>query len=125
MNAWPMVRQVVSGLVKHIPEAEMLGRHVVCVCNMKAANMRGVRSAAMVLAASLPGDAKVRRRAFGLADRRTDRPCGEVEGSQRQGAGVVPDPLRPCGASLRAARGQRWLICLAATQAPPSPPTSA
>ena len=42
-------RQVVSGLVDHVPEAEMLGRRVVVVANMKPSKMRGVESRAMVL----------------------------------------------------------------------------
>jgi methionyl-tRNA synthetase len=46
-------RQVVSGLVKHIPDAAQLaGRRVLVVANMKPANMRGVQSQAMVLAAT-------------------------------------------------------------------------
>ncbi len=45
-------RQVVSGLVKYIPEAEMQMRRCVLVCNLKPANMRGVKSRAMVLAAT-------------------------------------------------------------------------
>jgi methionyl-tRNA synthetase len=45
-------RTVVSGLVKHIPEEQMQSRHVILVCNLKPANMRGVRSEAMVLAAT-------------------------------------------------------------------------
>ncbi|KAG1675465.1 hypothetical protein FOA52_001764 [Chlamydomonas sp. UWO 241] len=45
-------RQVVSGLVKYIPEAEMQGRRVVVLCNLKPANMRGVQSQAMVMAAT-------------------------------------------------------------------------
>ena len=52
--------QVVSGLVKYIPEASMLeGRHVLVLCNLKPANMRGVQSQAMVLAASSPDGEKV------------------------------------------------------------------
>ena len=43
------VRQVVSGLVDHIAERDMLGARVVVVANMKPAKMRGVESAAMVL----------------------------------------------------------------------------
>ena len=42
-------RQVVSGLVKHIPLDQMVGARVVCVCNMKPAKMRGIESQAMVL----------------------------------------------------------------------------
>ena len=46
-------RQVVSGLVKFMPRVEDLqGRRVVVVANMKPANMRGVKSHAMVLCAS-------------------------------------------------------------------------
>lgn len=47
-------RTVVSGLVNFIPESEMQNRRVVLVCNLKPANMRGVRSEAMVLAATAP-----------------------------------------------------------------------
>ena len=52
-------RTVVSGLVKYIPEAEMQGRRVVLVCNLKPANMRGIQSQAMVLAATAPDGSKV------------------------------------------------------------------
>ena len=58
-------RTVVSGLVKYIPEAEMQGRRVVLVCNLKPANMRGIQSQAMVLAATAPDGSKVRRLPLG------------------------------------------------------------
>ncbi|KAF9580413.1 G4 quadruplex nucleic acid binding protein [Lunasporangiospora selenospora] len=45
-------RTVVSGLVKHIPIEEMQDRWLICVCNLKPASMRGVKSFAMVLAAT-------------------------------------------------------------------------
>eukprot|EP01116_Phalansterium_solitarium_P008596 TRINITY_DN22533_c0_g1_i1.p1 TRINITY_DN22533_c0_g1~~TRINITY_DN22533_c0_g1_i1.p1 ORF type:complete len:391 (-),score=168.69 TRINITY_DN22533_c0_g1_i1:97-1269(-) len=45
-------RQVVSGLVNFVPIEEMQNRMVVVLCNLKPANMRGVKSEAMVLAAS-------------------------------------------------------------------------
>ncbi|GAB4819697.1 hypothetical protein N2152v2_006743 [Parachlorella kessleri] len=48
----PEPRTVVSGLVKFIPEEAMQQRRVVLVCNLKPANMRGVKSQAMVLAAT-------------------------------------------------------------------------
>ena len=51
--------QVVSGLVKYIPEHEMQQRLCVLVCNLKPANMRGVKSHAMVLAATSPDGLKV------------------------------------------------------------------
>ena len=52
-------RQVVSGLVKFIPEAQMQMRQCVLVCNLKPVNMRGVKSHAMVLCATSPDGLKV------------------------------------------------------------------
>lgn len=46
------VRTVVSGLVKFVPIEEMLNRILLVCCNLKPAKMRGILSAAMVLAAS-------------------------------------------------------------------------
>lgn len=46
------VKTVVSGLVGKVPLEEWVGRHIVCVGNMKPSAMRGVTSQAMVLAAS-------------------------------------------------------------------------
>lgn len=48
----PAKRTVVSGLVKYIPLEEMQNRKVLVVCNLKPASMRGIKSQAMVLAAS-------------------------------------------------------------------------
>ncbi|KAH8114522.1 hypothetical protein DFH11DRAFT_1767401 [Phellopilus nigrolimitatus] len=45
-------RTVVSGLVHYIPIEEMRDKYLVAVCNLKPANMRGVKSFAMVLCAS-------------------------------------------------------------------------
>ncbi|OSD07251.1 nucleic acid-binding protein [Trametes coccinea BRFM310] len=45
-------RTVVSGLVNYIPIEEMRDRILVGVCNLKPANMRGIKSFAMVLAAT-------------------------------------------------------------------------
>lgn len=47
-------RMVVSGLVKHVPEADMQQRLAIFVCNLKPANMRSQRSEAMVLCANSP-----------------------------------------------------------------------
>jgi methionyl-tRNA synthetase len=44
-------RTVVSGLVPHYAEAELLGHNVVLVANLKPAMLRGVESAGMLLAA--------------------------------------------------------------------------
>ncbi|KAF9077667.1 hypothetical protein BDP27DRAFT_1311444 [Rhodocollybia butyracea] len=45
-------RTVVSGLVHYIPIEQMRDKYLVAVCNLKPANMRGVKSFAMVLCAS-------------------------------------------------------------------------
>ncbi|KIZ05283.1 hypothetical protein MNEG_2672 [Monoraphidium neglectum] len=45
-------RQVISGLVKFVPEEKMQGRRVVVVLNLKPAKMRDVMSYGMVLCAS-------------------------------------------------------------------------
>ncbi|KAF9013419.1 hypothetical protein BDQ17DRAFT_1232028 [Cyathus striatus] len=42
-------RTVVSGLVNYIPIEQMRDKYLVAVCNLKPANMRGVKSFAMVL----------------------------------------------------------------------------
>jgi len=47
-------RQVISGLVKHVPLEEMQNRMVVILCNLKPAKMRGILSEAMVMCASTP-----------------------------------------------------------------------
>ncbi|KZS90444.1 nucleic acid-binding protein [Sistotremastrum niveocremeum HHB9708] len=45
-------RTVVSGLVNYIPIEEMRDKWLIAVCNLKPANMRGIKSFAMVLCAS-------------------------------------------------------------------------
>lgn len=45
-------RTIVSGLVAFVPLEEMNDRDVVVICNLKARNMRGVKSHGMVLCAS-------------------------------------------------------------------------
>lgn len=47
-----VVRTVCSGLNGLVPIEEMQGRKIVAVCNLKPVTMRGIKSAAMVLAAS-------------------------------------------------------------------------
>jgi methionine--tRNA ligase beta chain len=44
-------RQVCSGLVNYIPHKDFEGSDVLCIVNLKPANMRGVKSYGMVLAA--------------------------------------------------------------------------
>ncbi|KAL6527950.1 hypothetical protein OROHE_014900 [Orobanche hederae] len=55
----PQPRTVVSGLVKYIPLENMQNRKVCVLCNLKPAAMRGIKSQAMVLAASNNDHTKV------------------------------------------------------------------
>merc|ERR1712131_339843 len=52
-------RQVISGLVRHIPLDEMQNRMVVLLCNLKPAKMRGIVSEAMVMCASTPDKVEI------------------------------------------------------------------
>ncbi|KAK9788459.1 hypothetical protein WJX73_003765 [Symbiochloris irregularis] len=45
-------RTIISGLVKYVPQAQMQGRSVVVICNLKPRKMRGIASNGMVLCAS-------------------------------------------------------------------------
>lgn len=63
-----IVRTVCSGLNGLVPLEEMQGRKVITVCNLKPVKMRGVKSCAMVLAASPR-----------LADGEEDHHAGPVE----------------------------------------------
>jgi methionyl-tRNA synthetase len=46
-------RVIVSGLVPHYREEELLGKHIILVDNLKAAKLRGTESRGMLLAASM------------------------------------------------------------------------
>jgi len=52
-------RVIVSGLVPHYKEEELLGKHIVLVSNLKPAKLRGVVSNGMLLAASNEGVVEV------------------------------------------------------------------
>lgn len=52
-------RQIVSGLVPHYTEEELLGRNIVLVSNLKPAKLRGVVSNGMLLAADADGVVEV------------------------------------------------------------------
>jgi len=52
-------RQVISGLVRHIPLEQMQDRMVVLLCNLKPAKMRGIVSEAMVMCASTPDKVEI------------------------------------------------------------------
>ncbi|KAL9240102.1 hypothetical protein vseg_014360 [Gypsophila vaccaria] len=65
-------RTVVSGLVNYIPLEKMQNRKVCVLCNLKPASMRGIKSQAMVLAASDSEHTKVE-----LVDPPEDAKVGE------------------------------------------------
>ena len=52
-------RELVSGIAKHYAPADLIGKNVVMVVNLKPAKIRGVVSHGMVLAASAGEDLKV------------------------------------------------------------------
>ncbi len=83
-------RQVVSGLVKYIPEADMANRGVVLVCNLKPAAMRGVQSQAMVLAATSPDGATVSRWCLSGAAIKVRTCCGRVVEVKSNGIAACP-----------------------------------
>ncbi len=52
-------RQLVAGLKKYYTPEELLGKHLVVVCNLKHAKLRGVESQGMLLAADNGEDVKI------------------------------------------------------------------
>jgi methionyl-tRNA synthetase len=79
-------RTVVSGLVKYVPLDQMQNRKVAVVCNLKPANMRGIKSHAMVLAATSSDGSKVE-----LLDPPADAQIGEKISCE--GFDGVPDEV--------------------------------
>lgn len=74
------VRTVCSGLNGLIPLAELQGRKIVAVCNLKPVTMRGIKSAAMVLAASprlAPGEEDAHKGPVELVNPPPDAVAGE------------------------------------------------
>ena len=75
-----VVRTVCSGLNGLVPIEEMQGRKIIAVCNLKPVTMRGVKSAAMVLAASprsKQGEADGHQGSVELVDPPADAEAGE------------------------------------------------
>ncbi|PBP23566.1 multisynthetase complex auxiliary component p43, partial [Diplocarpon rosae] len=90
-----VVRTVCSGLNGLVPLEEMQGRKVVVVCNLKPVKMRGVKSCAMVLAASprlKEGEEDNHAGPVELVTPPADAPAGErvyFEGWQGEPEGVL------------------------------------
>lgn len=75
-----VVRTVCSGLNGLVPLEEMQGRKVITVCNLKPVTMRGIKSCAMVLAASprlAPGEEDHHGGPVELVNPPADAPAGE------------------------------------------------
>jgi aminoacyl tRNA synthase complex-interacting multifunctional protein 1 len=75
-----IVRTVCSGLNGLVPLEDMQNRKIVCVCNLKPVTMRGIKSAAMVLAASprlAPGEVDDHKGPVELVNPPTDSKAGE------------------------------------------------
>ncbi|CBX93852.1 hypothetical protein LEMA_P035260.1 [Plenodomus lingam JN3] len=75
-----VVRTVCSGLNGLIPLAEMQNRKIVAVCNLKPVTMRGVKSCAMVLAASpklAPGEVDAHKGPVELVEPPPDSKAGD------------------------------------------------
>eukprot|EP00795_Rhopilema_esculentum_P017521 gene17521-9144_t len=89
-------RTVVSGLVEYVTEEELNGRLVVLICNMKPVNMRGIKSEAMLLAASkteMTGKRIVKPLEPPASSKPGDRV--EVEGYQHEMHGEPDESLNP------------------------------
>ena len=90
-----VVRTVCSGLNGLIPLEEMQNRRIIAVCNLKPVTMRGIKSAAMVLAASprlAPGDEDHHKGPVELVDPPADTKAGErvlFEGWEGEPEGVL------------------------------------
>jgi len=90
-----VVRTVCSGLNGLVPLEEMQGRKVVVVCNLKPVKMRGIKSSAMVLAASprlKEGEEGSHKEPVELVDPPADAKAGErvfFEGWKGEPEGVL------------------------------------
>ena len=90
-----VVRTVCSGLNGLIPLEEMQNRKIIAVCNLKPVTMRGIKSAAMVLAASpriAPGEEDNHKGPVELVDPPADAMAGErvlFEGWEGEPEGVL------------------------------------
>ena len=113
-------RQVVSGLVDHIPLEQFVGSRVVCVCNARASAMRGEESQAMLLAAtasdggkvevvSPPAHAKLGARVFvleGEGEGLSASPDAEIDLRKSVAWPAIRDELKVDGEGRATYRGQ-------------------
>ncbi|EEQ91053.1 hypothetical protein RJZ56_005135 [Blastomyces dermatitidis] len=88
------VRTVCSGLNGLIPLEEMQNRKIIAVCNLKPVTMRGIKSAAMVLAASPKSD-DAHAGPIELVSPPADAPAGERVFFEGWSAGEPEKVLNP------------------------------
>ncbi|PFX34106.1 Tyrosine--tRNA ligase, cytoplasmic [Stylophora pistillata] len=89
-------RTVVSGLAEYVPLEELQDRLVVMMCNLKPVNMRGIKSEAMLMAASVTGtDGK--RQVIPLNPPAECKPGDRVvvKGYEHETAGEPDEQLNP------------------------------
>ncbi|CAF0850373.1 unnamed protein product [Brachionus calyciflorus] len=79
------LRNVVSGLVKHVPIEQMQNRMVLVLCNLKPSKLRGVLSEGMVMCASTPEKVEI------LAP-----PAGAQPGDRITCEGYTGEPAAEC-----------------------------
>ena len=84
-------RQVVSGLVDHVPLEKFVGSRVVCVCNARASVMRGEESQAMLLAAT-GGEGEAEAKVEVVSPPAGAKPGARVFVSQGEGEGLAATP---------------------------------
>merc|ERR1712183_885222 len=109
-------RQVISGLVKFIPEAEMQDRLVVVLCNLKPSKMRGIMSEAMVMCASTPDKVEILAPPPGskpgdlvLVEGFTRRPDDVLNPKKKIFESCAPD-LKVNGEKLATYKGVLWTV---------------
>lgn len=89
-------RTIVSGLKKYISVEELTGKKVLVLANLKARNMRGIKSHGMVLCASNEDHTQVEPLVAPDATPNGERICfptGE-EGEEEQGDPALPNQLQ-------------------------------
>ncbi|GJP78925.1 hypothetical protein CLOP_g9184 [Closterium sp. NIES-67] len=114
------VRQVVAGLRKFVPQAELQGRLVCAVCNLKPAKLAGQPSEAMMLAGSHPAAEAEGGEIVKLIDPPQDAAVGDRVCIQGRPASAAPvkqlsskcgrrlQACSECKEELRHSMGRHW-----------------
>lgn len=106
-------RSVVAGLRAFVPEGALLGRQVVAICNLKPRKLRGVESAAMILAGSVVSPAAAAAAAVGGGGDDDDGDGGAAAAPTKERvAPLAPPPGAQDGAVVgaRGVDGERAVV---------------